>query len=586
MRKSSSRRFLATSVATSLLVAAGAAVDVARASDPLNHIPADALGFIRVNRLAATDAKIQQLIGVFQVPIPAPLSLLKLATGIDQGLDLQGDALVAFLPGDLAEDQPIPMLLIPTDDYPRLVEPFQGDPSGEICRVAVAGEEVLIAQDGSFALLMNLEHRELMEAVLPAESPRLAALQPVRQWIGENNVVGVLMPTAVTSLVDAGTAELERHRQAIEDDMTDPELEELYRQLQQSLETNQRMLEAVGREVRAACVGVALDEGGNLRVSKKVVLARDGTLAKLAPTEASDWSPLANFQAGPFVAAGGGPFPAAWADPLATLGRQVTEQFAASMGLEGLREEDWRQSRASWELMLKGLRGFSMIVRPGDEEGPLFDQMGGVLEVDDSTAYLAALRQSYEAWNGLSTKSNDIKLEYKISDARIADRPALHIEADQLAALGKEERNPFMRDVMERMFGKDGITQIYAVAADDRRVVVGMGQESWVASLVQDAQQQDERLGDAELVIQATQLLDDDSQWRFVTNPQTAIDWARRFLAIVAAGMGGGEPPPFPSAAAIGVSVEFSASQVTAETVFPNDALAALAEYVRVLQER
>ncbi|MEQ8836563.1 MAG: hypothetical protein RID07_07145, partial [Lacipirellulaceae bacterium] len=168
------------------------------AADVLNHLPENALGFALAQDLEQVDAKVQQFTKLFSIDgVPAPLMFLNLATGLNEGLDRNGDLMLAMLPGEEVSSDPIPMLLLPVTDYAKFVAPIEGDGTGEISRVTIAGEEVLIAGQGKFALLMNLENRELMESLVALEPHAHSDVKLLENWIAENDVVISVMPAGV-----------------------------------------------------------------------------------------------------------------------------------------------------------------------------------------------------------------------------------------------------------------------------------------------------------------------------------------------------------------------------------------------------
>ena len=204
-------------------------------ADVLDHLPDDALGFVRLNDLGTTDARVQNFAQTLRVPIPAPLTFLQIATGLGEGINPDGDALLAFLPAEDPTQAPAPFLLIPVSDYARFVDPVEGDVSGEICRVSISGEDVLVARDGDYAVLMNVEDRERMESLLPLDNQPKAVLQPIGEWAARNNIVGMIMPAAVDLIIGMGRDGVQAQQQQFEEDFDDDGLQEMVYQMKQWL---------------------------------------------------------------------------------------------------------------------------------------------------------------------------------------------------------------------------------------------------------------------------------------------------------------------------------------------------------------
>ena len=162
-----------------LLVVVGLRADLAWSdpvgSDPVGAdrglalLPDNTLGFVWIRNVEDADKKISAFLQRFDVPLPSPLKFLKFATGLSAGIDSGSDLLVALLPPEEGSRGYQPIVLLPVDDYGKLATTVRGDTSGEICRITISGEDVLIAHNHSHALLMNVEHRTTMVRLLARE---------------------------------------------------------------------------------------------------------------------------------------------------------------------------------------------------------------------------------------------------------------------------------------------------------------------------------------------------------------------------------------------------------------------------------
>ena len=121
----------ASRIHTTLLAALlfGAVSPTVRAADVLAQVPGDALGFVVINDLGRLNDKAAKLMESLQLQFPAPLALLKLATGVGDGLNPQGDMLLAILPGAQPSDQPQFGIWLPVSDYKQFVASLNGTPA-------------------------------------------------------------------------------------------------------------------------------------------------------------------------------------------------------------------------------------------------------------------------------------------------------------------------------------------------------------------------------------------------------------------------------------------------------------------------
>ncbi len=71
---------------------------VVGAGDVTSHVPKDAYGFAVVNNLSETSEKIEKLAALFDAPLPPILAYLSRQTGLGEGIDANGQFLVALLP--------------------------------------------------------------------------------------------------------------------------------------------------------------------------------------------------------------------------------------------------------------------------------------------------------------------------------------------------------------------------------------------------------------------------------------------------------------------------------------------------------
>ena len=122
--------------AVALLVAVLLTGRLASAEGILHQLPADATGFVAIQDLAATSAKIERVTAIFKEltpgPLPAPLGMAQGITGIGPGLNESGDALLALMPGDDSPFAMRPFFLLPVSDYAAFAESIGGDTTGEI----------------------------------------------------------------------------------------------------------------------------------------------------------------------------------------------------------------------------------------------------------------------------------------------------------------------------------------------------------------------------------------------------------------------------------------------------------------------
>ncbi len=566
-------------------------IGVVHAESVLDHVPDDTIGFVAIRNLAATNAKIEGVTKIFQeispMPIPAPLPVLKAATGLGAGLNEQGDALLALLPGDDGVVTPRPLLIVAVSDYAAFAASINGDATGEVCRVTIAGEEILVAQRGSYAVLMNVEHRERLESLLAAETKAIAALEPFSDWLAHVDVAAVLTPSGVDMLTAMGRQGIAGQRAAMAQRLAEPEMADSLKQVQQSLQMYESLLGFLGAELEAAAAGLAIDDDSNVKLVSRVTLSKTGELAEASAEAASHASPLAGYPDAPYVFAAGGPVPPAYGDATAVFIRKLLEANPESHGFQELTEQEWQELEDSWKSTMKGMRSMSMIMLPGEEEEPLYSNVYGIMSVEDPKAYLETYAKAMEKWNDLlSRTTSDIKLEYKTSEVKVDGKPGILLTTE-FGDLANDPNVPMMKPMMEAMFGEDGTMRMYLVAADEKNVVMGIAEESAIANVMANLAEGEVGLAEASATQTTVKLLDPKAPWIGVLSPQGTVAWATRFANMFMAQFGQGVPtiPEFPDSPPLGFSVNYGAGAFSTEMAWPADTLKSLAAYIKKVQD-
>jgi hypothetical protein len=559
----------------------------ARGEGIFDYVPADALGVVVVRDLAATDAKVRQLEEVFaglsDVPLPAPLALFKAATGFGDGLDEDGDALLAMLIGDDERGDPKPMLLIPVTDYARFAAAIGADASGEVARVRIAQQDVLAARRGDYALLMNVEHRPTMEAMLATPTTDASpAFDELADWLDRVDVAGIVLPKYVEIFVKYGPESNEDVRAAATQELAQLGGGAALVGLNAGLAINARLIEVMRTDVQAVAVGAAVDKAGNVRLSNRVALKPDGPLAALESASRPEGSPLAGVPDQPFVLGGGGPLPKGWAEAIARVARTVTHDLREGYGFDGFEDLQWEQVEESWRLSLQERAGgFVMLV--GDKGAPLIGNVYNHVHVDDSAAYLNALRRSTEMWNQLTLQSSsDLKLIYELVDVEVDGHKGLLVTADVAGAAGDEEY-PLMKVMWETALGKGGQYRHYYLPLDDTRVLAVIGDEAQARQGVAWATANERGLADSLHVKSTAKLLDPAAAWMFYVSPQGCVAWYERLYGLLTAQFGAPaiKLPVYAAGPPIGVGITLDHRALQVDAVAPVQTLRDLAAFAR-----
>lgn len=570
-----------------LILSLLSAAALARAEGVLDHVPENALGFAAIKNIGAASAKVEKLGQLFAkvtpTPLPAPLTLVKAATGLGEGLDESGDALLVAIPGDDDAAEPRPMFVAPIADYAKFAAAVGGDAAGEICRVKIAGQEVLLAKRDGYALLMNVEDRPALEKLIAAEPKPLPHVTELADWLAANDASIVVLPTGVAKLTDAGHKGLAEAQAGFPTENADPQMAKQMDQLRDVIQMYDAALGFFGAEIEAAAIGLAIDDSTNVRLRAQLLVQDDGKLAKALEGKREPAEPLAGVANEEFVLAGGGPLPPHWSESMMGVSRHFFESYSKLYGFDKFGEDDWKEIERASAKATAGLKSISFVMRPGGEGDPIYSNFFGIARVADAHQYVASVRESMELWNKLMARSTtDLHtMQYTFSDATIADKPALLMTMDVAEAV-KDPNVAMMKEIMVAMFGPDGKLRTYVVAADDHTIVMGVAGEKQMAEVVTGALKTDDGLSQSATVQTTTALLDKDSTTRMYVSPKGCVQWAERLISVFVGKLGGPVPtiPDFPDGPPVGYSFHATAEHIGGEMVWPVDTLKGLADYI------
>ena len=579
------RRWRILLLAAALLLAATTDATAGDAT-VLAHLPEDAYGFVLVRRLAETTERLDSVLQTAGFPLPPALGILRTLSGLGPGVDDRGDVLAGLLPASGRGDDAAgyaPLLLAPLRDYEAFAAHLHADPSGEISRVTVAGEDVLVARLAGFALLMNVEHEPLMTRLLQAPAVMPPVVEPLREALEHNHFSLVLLPAGIRRASDLGRASLQDQAQSADEQFAVLPDNSLWEQVRQLLGWSRAAIDFADARVETFAVGLHVDAETNLSCSGQIALV--DPLAATPAADAGASSGPATFRDVPFAAVAGGPLPRECGAALAALSRRLAAQNPDAYGLAGLEEQDWKQYEASYAAALEGVRGAALIALPGGADEAVYSNLYGLLEVEDADRYLAAYRRSMELWNDLLRRSTSpAKVVYELRDVQVAGRTALLAQGN-VGAAADDPNVPFMQDFMEAMFGEGGFFRIYLVKLSPQQVWLAIGDSTQAEQRLALIAAEEPSLPASDVNRPAWDLLDGQAAWKGLVSPRGCVAWFRRLLTALLANAAVPLPPipEFPDTPPLGLSGAVSGRVFRWEAMLPRPTLAAAAEFARGL---
>jgi hypothetical protein len=521
-----------------------------RASDILQNIPHDALGAVVIKSLHATDAKVGQLLTTLKAQYPTPLIFLEAVTGIRDGLDAQGDFMLAMLPPDGNGDgSPQYCVWLPVTDYDRLLTLLEASPAESISAIRIADEDLIVARQGSWAVIMDPDQRPRLEQMLKDDPHPPAALAKWKNWTDANDAAIILLEPGI-ELILGWSAEppesndLDTEHPAddlfgqlevpAEDDpfaaapVAEPASNPLYDPIRRAVHqwiVRSPTLEDIVSQAEAIGVAVRLDDAGNARASLRLKSTNDHAWNSATNKDAE--LPAALSEKGDFIVHGAGRLPPALMPALASLHvRRMLDDLKTRDRIElddalATTFEDAFIDAAS------DVTAWSVVHQPGDLKTGVHNNKFLVVRVASAKSFLSHAADAMEHWNTMHRETeSDTSYVFDIEEAKLGDRVATQYLLD-VAATGGLPAMPEMRKMMEQFFGPGGKMRLWLVPIDEQTVLLAAAMPEQVTAALQRL---DDKLpidwNQPELAA-ANKLSPEASDWRLFFSPRDYRQWKR-----------------------------------------------------------
>ncbi len=562
------------------------------ASDALQRIPENALGFVVVRNLEQTSAKVDRLLKQLHITFPAPLAFAKIVTGVESGLDQTGDLVVTLMPGARSGAPIEPMVLLPVSDYAEFAASIHGDTSGDVCRVTLVGEDLLIAQDGRFAMVMNVEHRQTLEHLVGLKAQPIPQLRPITTWLNTNDVSLVLMPSGMEVLGEWKEKRLRRRKE-------DFDLAQVPRVQRSNNFTDlfgHRIGHWLSETVELAAFGIVVDDQQNIRLSQKFfpkTNLRDSALAAEVGTQPSA---LLGKLSESFVFAGGGPVAPGWGSWFATFLLEHEQENLVESGLENITPELWKREAEAYRSLFADIRSCSVVMLPGQKGDPLLGNFLGIATVPKVSTYFDRLPQVVETWNEFSKQTTidvrpEFELKRRVLGGKVLGGKACCEIIIDVATTAQDPNVPIINWLLEAMLGRDGKIEILMVEIDETNFAFGFATDEQITQLLSD-QEQTESPAPQSPGIEAPdreatlKLLQADAAWRIIVSPQGCTFWTTRVVNefMVHLGWEAIELPAMPASPPVGLSVGLVDGRWESELICPAETFSIVANYLEAIR--
>lgn len=524
----------------------------------LSEVPSDALGFAIVHNLSAVDTKVGQLMASLQRSIPRPLAFLKEFAGIADGLNPEGDFLLVLLPSTNGDSQELVYCVwLPVADYDRFLSSVGATSLDGVAAATIAGEDLLVARRGNWALIMDPDQRDRIAqmAAAPAAPPEMPSWS---KWIETNDVTTVALQPGLRAIAammgEESAAETPptanpngsraRNTNPIANRpyylpgrrvITFSDLLEMAKgELQKWSAAMPELPEAMKLANTVGC-GLRLDASGNAQVGFRLAFDK-ATAKQLAEGKRGDASalPPSVSASGGFVLSGAGQLPGS---VLSAYVKGYVRRTAADMKAEEETELDEtavkRLLEAS-EVAAADVQSFHFISQPGDAAQPTYSNEFLVLRVDSSSKFVEHAKEVMRLWNSANRSAKgENRLIFDVAETKLGDIAATLYWIDMVALQGGLIL-PELRQQMEKLFGPEGKMRLWIVPTDDSTILIATATPDQMTEALKVLGEKQPINWNRVGLREVNALLPAESDWRVFVDGNRYIEWQRREEAAVA----------------------------------------------------
>lgn len=567
------------------------------AEDVLDNVPRDALAMLFIRDVAAVDAGLRGMELQKNIAL-TPRALLQAVFGPDAGLDANGDLLLVALASDRPLDNPPLCAWVPVNDYERFARALRGNPDDRVTVVTVLGEDLLCAHHGEWALLMDADQRERMNATLAGRPDPPRQLAAWGGWLASQNLAATVFPTEAS-------ARALRDWLSSAPDGTQMTVEEWMRQAGSSQSSDDALttgrhwvhrfftlspkLDALILQPRAAAIGIRFDASGNAVAGLRVAWPEAGKEQGAGSRESRE-SVFALPEAQlpslhretRFVISGSGRLPRAivLAATESHVNYMIDEWQRANVRTK-FDADSIDRLRNSCEDAAGDVLSIAVFQALGGErEGVSTDQFLAV-RVASADAFVTRTAEVMRCWNELNGSAEpSTGMVFDSRHVQIAGRPATQYSLDIAAADGSPDI-PEIRQLMERFFGPDRKMHLLVVPIDEQTVLLAAATPDQVAATLTALTTDARSTWNESNTVAANQLLPRQADWRLFVNLEGyTILRKREIEATLGDVIGGPTPRLFPASPPIGLTGGFRDRELWIDAAVPADTVKAIGRFL------
>lgn len=545
-------------------------------TDVLRQIPQDARGYVVTAPYSKTLDKVDALLARVQAPVP---SLNDMTSAFADVLDQDRGFGIAWLPARDGDDAQSGLthfvLFAPAKDYASLVQMLSAeDTSGSIASATLAGEAVVVAKKGDFAIVAQQDDEASLEHVLNADGNMLTKAPGLTPWIRENDVTIALSTSGTELLFDRLMDGLELVKQgalAVSTDGADV--------VEASLEIYRGMFESGRKTIQQAALGVRLDPEKSVELHYRMVLKPDSEATAPPPKPKN---PSLGLPSGPYLFAFEGPMPQFWSENLMMQGFNVLSSMQGPDAKKPTKQQLAEFNEAAKQTMA-GVHSLGFVMGVGEPNQDMYSRTVITFQVDDAPAYVDRYQGTIDT---MSNMMKNLGLSgYEVEAQEVDNTKVLNLTMDMSKFVPPAAQGAgAQQEIFAKLFGPDGKLAIYVAAPTKNTVVMAYSSKENLKRAMAAARAGTSLLRDDEPAKQTEAMLLPKAQWAMYLSPAGVVQFAGSMAATFAPPAADVAIPEFPPSPPIGIAAESTPTHFDAQIVIPMETIDATMKFIGSFQ--
>lgn len=570
---------------TTVAPAAGISVDLKL--DVLAAVPDDALGFVTVHQVRDLKTTVENVLRKLNVPFDNADEYGKFGDFLDslKGWNDEAAHVLAFF-GNPEDDDPLVAGFVPVKNYAEFIKSLGAEGTGEgpveFEHLDDANAQGWVALKDGHAVITESsdDGKALLTRILTSKKSLAASCEPIRKWLGEQQVAAVATTAGVQKAVDVMLEQLKNAENEVPDDAIGKQMAPIM------LNVARQGLQLARSELTHVAFAPNVDETKGLRFQVRAVYPAGGKVSGFMgglPSLPAD--SLKYLSGEDYFSVQSSTNLQALVEPSMNFAQDVLKQVAENNKLP-FDAAEWQALMKESAGMWKGVEYTSTVTAfvPG---AGLYDGMCGIVKVAAAADYLTKSETLMKkAWAALQKINNKLP-ELPLAHRKINDRDVISIKLDVIQLMAMlSPADPTLAQsqaMMKQMIGKDGNIEALITTVGDKHLIYAFNEDT-LATIAENISNNKAGLADNVLIQQTAALLPRDLTAVGYVDIGGYVELVKQMMSQAMAGQGGAgfvlPIPPFPNAPPFGYSLKGDATAIEGDLVIPMDLMTAVRDYV------